>query len=71
MRIRNYHILHRYQKLYIAIHIDIEQAYSWQPTGQMNAEDGNDNLKSNFSLRVACCDYSNQTLEITVVHSQR
>ena len=24
----------------------------------MNAEDDNDNLKSNFSLRVACSDYS-------------
>ena len=42
--------------------INNDSTYSWQPTGQINADDGNDNLKSNFSLRVACSDYSKQNI---------
>ena len=34
----------------------------------MNAEDNNDNLKSNFSLHVACSDYSTQTVKIKTTY---
>jgi len=59
----NYYLINAHQLHYI---VGTKQnknvcTYSWQQTGQINADDGNSNFKSNFSLNVPSFNYQQES----------